>query len=304
MTSAPQSTTPPSTGRANLIGSLWMILAMAGFAIEDSFIKAATVFLPVAEVLVIFGAGGALIFALIALLRKEALYSPDVISPPMRIRVFFEITGRLFFVLALALTPLSSVTAILQATPIVVVLGAALLFGEKVGWRRWTAIFTGLIGVLIILRPTPESFSPLSILALLGMIGFAGRDLASRAAPPTLSAVILGIYGFLAVVIAGGLYHLIWEKQSFVLPGPESALYMSGAVTVGVLSYASLMKAMRTGDVSTVTPFRYSRLLFGLLLGVTVFGERLDETTLIGSAIVVLSGLFILLRSRQSSAES
>jgi drug/metabolite transporter (DMT)-like permease len=143
--------------KANLAGSGWMIASMAVFAIEDAFIKAASVTLPVGQVLVIFGLGGSLVFASLALYNREPLYNEDVISRPMWIRVVFEIIGRLFYVLALSLIPLSAATVILQAAPLVVVAGAALLFGEKVGWRRWSAIFVGLTGVLIIIQPGTES---------------------------------------------------------------------------------------------------------------------------------------------------
>ena len=121
------------------------------------------------KMLMLFGAGGAVIFACLALWNKEPLYHADVLSPPMRIRMCFEITGRLFYVLAVAITPLSSATAILQATPIVVVAGAAVFFGERVGWMRWAAIVVGLIGVMIVLRPGTDAFSPLSILAVIGI---------------------------------------------------------------------------------------------------------------------------------------
>ena len=120
---------------------------MAAFAVEDALIKLASATMPVGQILVIFGMGGALVFACVAVARREHLFSVDVVSKPMRIRVVFEIMGRLFYVLAIALTPLSSSTVILQATPIVVVAGAALFFGERVGWRRWLAIALGLIGV-------------------------------------------------------------------------------------------------------------------------------------------------------------
>ena len=189
--------------KANLAGSAWMIAAMAVFAIEDALIKAASTMLPVGEVLVLFGLGGALAFAFVALIDKQPLYNPGVVSRPMLIRVVFEVSGRLFNVLALSLIPLSAVTVILQATPLVVVAGAALVFGEKVGWRRWTAIFLGLVGVVVIIQPGTEGFSMLSLLAVLGMLGFAGRDLASRAAPATMSTAILGLYGFMSIIVAG-----------------------------------------------------------------------------------------------------
>ncbi|MBU2486273.1 MAG: DMT family transporter [Alphaproteobacteria bacterium] len=279
-----------------------MIAAMAVFAIEDALIKAASTMLPVGEVLVLFGLGGALAFAFVALINKQPLYNPGVVSRPMLIRVVFEVSGRLFYVLALSLIPLSAVTVILQATPLVVVAGAAVVFGEKVGWRRWTAIFLGLVGVVVIIQPGTEGFSMLSLLAVLGMLGFAGRDLASRAAPATMSTAILGLYGFMSIIVAGGLYSA-WQGVAFVMPDARISLYVLGAVLAGVTAYSCLMKAMRTGEVSAVTPFRYSRLLFGIALGIVLFGERLSLAMVVGSGLIVVSGLFILWRGRQVSGK-
>ena len=163
-----------------------MVVGMAIFAIEDAFVKAAAVTLPVGQILIMFGLGGAFIFACVIKLNDEPLFVREVVSRSM-------LVGRLFYVLAIALIPLSAATVILQATPLVVVAGAALIFGEKVGWRRWTAIILGLIGIVIIVQPGTDSFSMLSILAVVGMIGFAGRDLASRAAPASLSTWIIRV---------------------------------------------------------------------------------------------------------------
>lgn len=285
--------------RSNLIGSAWMISAMALFALEDAMLKGAAVALPIWQILVLFGAGGSVIFAVSAWVRGRRLFQPDVLSRPMKVRAVFEILGRLFYVLAITLTPLSAATVILQATPLVVVAGAALFFGETVGWRRWSAIFIGLIGVVIIIQPTGDSFSALSILAVLGMLGFAGRDLASRAAPATLGTEVLGFYGFICIIVAGIAYRF-WEGTPMVPWNLHASLHVSGAILMGTAAYASLMKAMRTGEVSAVTPFRYSRLLFGVALGVFIFGENLDQTMWIGSALIVASGLYILWRGRRA----
>lgn len=289
--------------RDNLMGSFWMVAAMAVFAIEDAFLKAAAVTLPIGQILITFGIGGATLFALIAMVKRESLRNPDVLSKPMRIRVCFEIVGRLFYSLAIVLIPLSAATVILQATPLVVVAGAAIFFGEKVGWRRWTAIAIGLIGVLTIIQPGTDSFSALSLLALIGMFGFAGRDLASRAAPRSLSATVLGFYGFLAVVVAGTIY-AIWQGAAFVLPNGPTLAYLTGAILSGVTAYTCLMTAMRTGEVSAVTPFRYTRLIFGITLGVILFGEKISAAMLIGSALIVVSGLFILWQSKRSKQKA
>ncbi len=276
-----------------------MIAAMALFALEDALLKRASAVLPIWQILVLFGSGGAVIYAAIATLRSTRLFQADVLSRPMKTRVVFEILGRLFYVLAIALTPLSSATVILQATPLVVVAGAALVFGEAVGWRRWSAILIGLIGVVIIIQPTRDSFSALSILAVLGMLGFAGRDLASRAAPASLGTEVLGFYGFLCIIVACLAYRF-WEGIPLQPLTAQVSLHLTGATIMGVIAYASLMKAMRTGEVSSVTPFRYSRLLFGIGLGVFMFDERLDQTMWIGSALIVASGLYILWRGRQA----
>ncbi|MEP3345627.1 MAG: DMT family transporter [Litoreibacter sp.] len=293
--------TPPARS-ANFIGAVLMVAAMAAFAIEDAMIKVAAARLPLGQVMLIFGLGGTTIFTAIALFNKERLYTADVISPAMRLRVFFEIVGRLFYGLALALTPLSSATVIMQATPLVVVAGAALIFGETVGWRRWCAILTGLIGVLIIVQPGADSFSALSILAVIGMLGFAGRDLASRAAPPSISTSILGLYGFLALVFIGGVYSL-WDAQAYIWPDLASSLSLLGAILAGTTAYACLMRAMRMGEVSAVTPFRYTRLLFGIGLGVVFFGETLSLPMVVGSGLIVLSGLFIMWRGQRATQQ-
>ena len=276
-----------------------MILSMAAFAAEDALLKGSTQSLPIAQVLVLFGAGGVILFGRSALLTGQALYVPEVTSKPMLIRAVFEVSGRLFYVLAFALAPLSIATVILQATPLVVVVvgAAAVLFGETVGWRRWAAIILGLIGVVIIVQPGSEAFSVFTIFAVLGMLGFAGRDLASRAAPAVLTTSQLGVYGFLALIVAGMIY-AGFEQRSFVWPDPMTGLILVGAILFGVTGYAALMRAMRTGEVSAVTPFRYSRLLFGLLLSILFFGETLTGAIIAGSILILASGLFIIWRSR------
>lgn len=282
----------------NMRGGLFMIAAMAGFAVEDMFLKSAAQQLPVGQIMMIFGAGGTIGFAILAKRQGARLLNPAILSPPILLRAVFEVMGRLFYTLALALTPLSSASAILQATPLVVVAGAALVFGEKVGWRRWAAISAGFVGVLIILRPGLEGFTPLSILALLGMLGFAGRDLATRAAPKTVANLTLGVYGF-AILVPTGAALLAWTGGA-VLPDARISFDLAAATVFGVAAYYALTVAMRVGEVSLVTPFRYSRLLFALILGALVFAERPDAATLLGSAIIVGSGIYTLLRGRKA----
>ena len=271
---------------------------MAGFAVEDMMLKLAATDLPAWQVLVSFGLGGMVIFAAAARVKGERIAPPEAFRRTMLIRDGFEITGRLFYTLAYIHAPLAFATVVLQATPIVVVAGAAVLFGETVGWRRWTAIAVGFVGVAIMIRPDTEGVSLMAAtFAVLGMLGFAGRDLATRAAPPALGPAALGVWGFLAILVAGVLWSFI-EDAPAKMPGGVESIWLLFGVTIGAGSYAALTFAMRTGEVSAVTPFRYTRILFGVGLGVSVFSEKLDTATLIGAGIVVASGLFILARGQ------
>ncbi|SMR71166.1 EamA-like transporter family protein [Aliiroseovarius halocynthiae] len=277
-------------------GAVFMVFAMGAFALEDMALKAAARDIPIGQAVALFGLGGLVIFALIARAQGAQVFHPDLRSPVLIWRSLSEIAGRLFYALAIALTPLSSASAILQATPLVVALGAVIVFKERVGPRRWLAIIIGFIGVLMILRPGLDTFDPLSIFAVLGMLGFAGRDLATRASPATLSSAQLGVAGFAVLTVAGlVLMAVAGELRPLTL---AAGGFLVLATAFGVLAYGALTLAMRTGEISVVTPFRYSRLLFALILGVLMFNERPDLMTLAGSAIIVLSGLFLLSRSK------
>jgi drug/metabolite transporter (DMT)-like permease len=275
-----------------------MVPSMAGFAVEDVFLKAAARELPVGEILFLFGTLGLTAFAALARIAGQRVLPRALLGRPLLLRAGFESAGRLFYTLAIALTPLSSASAILQATPLVVVAGAALLLGERVGWRRWLAIGLGFLGVLVILRPGLEAFTPLSLLAVLGTLGFAFRDLATRTAPPALSNLQLGAWGFAAILPAGAL--LLALTGGARLPSLAALALILAATAVGVAAYWALTVAMRTGEVATVTPFRYTRLVFAMILGTLVFAERPDAATLAGSALVVATGLYTLWRSARA----
>lgn len=283
----------------NLRGSLYMIAAMVGFALEDAFLKAASRQIPVGEAILIIGLVGIAVFTGLALRAGQPPIPAAMFSRTMALRSGFEITGRLFYALAIALTPISVASAILQATPLVVVLGAALIFGERVGLKRWLLILLGFAGVLIILRPGLGGFSALSLLALVAMAGFAGRDLATRAAPPALSNAQLGVTGFVMLTLSGVIILAVGGGAS--LPAPQTLLLLAGAATFGISAYAALTTAMRVGEVAVVTPFRYTRLLFAMVLGIAAFGERPDAATLLGSAIIVACGVLILTQNRRIS---
>lgn len=262
----------------NLRGSLWMLLAMAGFAVEDAFFKAATgagAVTPGSGTL-LFGLLALGISAVIATVQGQPLWHRAYLERRLMIRTGFEIMGRLFFALSLAFNTLSTTSAILQAAPLVVMLGAGLILGERIGPRRWIAMAVGFFGVMLILRPTPDAFTPTTIFAVLGMLGFAGRDLATRTSPPEVHATQLNLLGFATVALAG-IVLILFEPGRPALPTAQGAAMITGTALAGVMGYSALTAAMRTGEVSIVAPFRYFRLIVALAIAMTIFGERPDE---------------------------
>ena len=286
----------------NLRAISLMVLSMAGFAIEDMLIKIIALEMPTGQFLILIGAGGALIFTAMSRRHGQAVLSADFLRPSIIIRNLGEVIGTLGFVTALVLTPLSSASAILQATPLAVTLGAALFLGEAVGWRRWSAILIGFCGVIAVIRPGLDGFEPASLFAVLGVIGLATRDVATRAAPARISSAVLSAHGFAMLVPAGAL--LLCISGGATAPSALGYGLLLAALAIGVSAYYALTLAMRLGDVAVVTPFRYVRLVFALAIGVTVFNEQPDAWTLIGAAIIILSGLYTVFRERQLSQKS
>lgn len=274
-----------------------MVLAMLGFAVEDMLIKQMAGSLPVGQVVMILGFGGCLVFLPIAKAYGDQILRPELLHPAMIIRNVAEIVGIVGFVSAIALTPLSTASAILQATPLAVTLGAALFLGEAVGWRRWLAISIGLIGVLLIIRPGLSGFEPKSLLAVLGVLGLAARDLATRRVPPGISSRVISLYAFATSILGGAiLFALGVTGNSWVTPSTADTIRLGLAVVVGIGAYYAIVGATRSGEMSVIAPFRYTRLVFALIIGMIAFGERPDLWTLIGATIIVVSGIYTLWR--------
>lgn len=287
----------------NLRGALIMVLAMLGFAIEDSFVKLLAEDMPVGQIMGLLGIGAAAIFAVLVRAQDQALFPRAALSGPVLLRNAGELFGTLGFILAIALIPLSTASAILQATPLVVTLGAALFLGDPVGWRRWTAILVGFAGVLLVIRPGLDGFDVLSLFALQGVIGLAIRDLATRRVPATTSSMQLSFLAFLTLIPTGAIL-LVVSGTPLIRPEPMHWLLMAGAVAFGVVSYYGIVAAMRVGEISFVTPFRYSRLVFALFISILVFSESVDLLTFVGAAIIVASGIYTVWRERRTGRKS
>ncbi len=280
----------------NIRGITLMTIAMAFFALGDMTIKWATQTLSVGQVLALLGLGGGTAFAIMTRLQGHAVLTADFLRPPILLRNASEIAGTICMVTSLSLIDLSTAAAILQATPLAVTLGAAVFLREPVGWRRWSATIAGFAGVLIIMRPGFAGFEVQSLWAVAAMLALAIRDLSTRLVPRSVPTLRVSTYG-MSMLVPGGLI-LILLGQPFQPMTPGSGGLMMVAVVVGVLGYYAITAAMRVGEVSVVSPFRYTRMVFALAVGILVFAERPDVWTLAGTALTIFAGLYIFLRER------
>ena len=282
----------------NLKGILLVIASMAGFTLEDAFIKELSNTVSTAQILIIMGVSGAAVFALMAHYKGHKIFARRFWTRITIARSVTEAFAALAFVTSLALVPLSKVAAVFQATPLAITMGAALFLGEDVGWRRWAAIVIGFIGVLIIIRPGLGTFDPNVLFVLIAVVCVAARDLITRLIPSDVPSTVVSSQGFAPVALAG-LILLIIQTKSIEPINTLETYYFTGAVIFGVAGYYAIVAAMRVGDASAVTPFRYTRLLFSLLVGIVVFNERPDLLTLLGAAIIITTGLYTFLRERR-----
>lgn len=282
------------TSNANLYGAVLMVAAMAGFAVEDLLFKIIAGSVPIGEILFLLGFGGAVIFMLLAYASGQIWEREILLNKAVLTRTLAEAIGTIGYTSAIVLTELTTATAILQAVPLATTLGASVILGETVGWRRWMAISVGFIGVIMVIRPG-ASFEPATLLALLGVVGLSARDLATRSVPARTSSLHLSALGFGALVPTGLLLMFITANQ-YTMPNQNTWLLLALALVIGVGAYFMIVRSTRIGEISVVAPFRYARIPFALILAVTILGERPDAMTLAGSALIALSGLYSLWR--------
>lgn len=282
----------------NLRGIVLLVFAMACFAIEDLFIKTASDTQSTGQILFLIGIGGALFFGIYARVVGQKLIQPAALHRTVIYRNIGEIIGTLCFVTAISVSALSTSTAIFQATPLATTLGAALFLKEPVGWRRWSAIIVGFLGVMLIIRPGSAAFEPASLLALGAVLGLAARDLSTRVLPKEVSTLAISCYAFLAIGIAGPILMLVLGTPIAPMDATQWKL-IGAALVFSLMGYYALTAAMRLGEMGVIMPFRYTRLIFAMIIGLTFFDERPDALTYLGAAIIIASGIYTLFRERK-----
>tara|TARA_R110002050_G_scaffold156852_5_gene285047 strand:+ start:11081 stop:11989 length:909 start_codon:yes stop_codon:yes gene_type:complete len=285
----------------NMRGALFMSLSMAGFTFNDSIIKLLTTDLSIAQLLFLRGLVASLLIYLLARHRR-ALRPPRVLlNRWVALRVAGEVGGTLTFLSGLSHIPIANASAILQALPLAVTMGAAIFLSEPVGWRRWGAILIGFTGILIIVRPGLAGFSPYALM-IVGTVIFATvRDIATRKVDSAIPSLYLSTVTAIVVTLAGLV--LIWPMGGWKPVNLSEFALISLAACLVLIGYQCIIMSMREGEISFVAPFRYTSLLWALLMGVVLFGEYPDAYMITGAVIVIGSGLYTLYRERIKSSD-
>jgi len=285
----------------NVKGALLMMGSMAAFTFNDAFVKLVAGDLPLFQIVFLRGLlTTALIGGLAWAFGLRSLAIPRGDIWKVAGRTVAEIASMCAFLYALIHMPLANVSAILAALPLTVTLAGALFLGEPVGWRRFAAIGVGFIGVLLIVKPGAEGFNVYSLVALLAVLMVTARDLFTRRfstdvpslAVAVITAASVGLFGALAMLWQG------WEPVS-----TRSAGLVAGAAVFIVGGYLFSIMVMRVGEIGFVAPFRYTSLVWALLLGLFVFGDWPSWLTLTGAAIVVSTGIYTFYRERAVKEE-
>lgn len=281
----------------NLRGILLMCASMAAFTINDTFMKSVTQTLPLFQTIGLRGLIAIVGLTILALATGGFGFRPSRRDAGfILLRSLADVAATVTFLTALLHMPLANLSAILQALPLLITLGAALVYGDKIGWRRMTAILVGLIGVLIIIRPGTEGFDRWSILGVASVACVVVRDLSVRPLQGQVPSTVVALGAAVAVTLMGWTGTLFQGWQD---PTGSEALRTLGAGLFLIVGYLTSVAAMRHGDIGLVAPFRYTSLLWAITLGFLVFGNLPDFWTLVGASIVIAAGLFTLWRERQ-----
>jgi drug/metabolite transporter (DMT)-like permease len=219
-------------------------------------------------------------------------------SPFGMLRGCLEAVVAFLFISSLPHLPIAIITAIVQSTPLIMTLAMVMLGLERVGWRRWSAIVVGFLGVV---RPGPAGLNIYAFLALAAAVLVAGRDLATRFVPADVPSTVVALASTAAVGIAGVL---VGFGETWPPLATRELSYILGAAVLVTLGNLFNIIAFRDTDISVVAPFRYSVILWAILSGLVIFGELPDPTAFVGIALIVASGVYTIHREQVRQREA
>jgi drug/metabolite transporter (DMT)-like permease len=286
---------PATSFSENSRGILFMLGASVGFIASDTCVKLASETFSVGQIVVVRSAIALPIVVLLGF-SHGAFGNPSLLAERfMWLRCVGEVAATALYLTALSHMEIANATAIILIVPLATTAAAALLLSETVGVRRWSAIAVGLAAVLLIVRPGLEGFNVWSLSAL-ASVGFVVlRDLSSRMLPAETHPLLVSCISLVAMIPLG----IAMLPFTFWAPLTLHGLLLcaaSGALLSA--SYVMITQAMRHGEIAVVSPFRYSILLLAIVMQILVFSVWPDIPTLVGSAMLVGTGLYTLYRER------
>ena len=276
---------------ANLKSIMLMVIAMGCLTLTDMLIKIASQTLPIGQVMIFYGVGALVVFWGLLRIKGESIQLSPLTNPAVIWRNVGDLIAMNSMFLALVYVPLSTIGAVIQAVPLMVTAAAALFLGEKVGLKRVSAIFIGFLGTLLIIQPGATTFDITATLVLIAAIGMALRDIATKLVRENFSTLLLSFYSCFLFIFSGSILLIIKGDPS--VPSLENIFILTAMIVAGCLGFFFMTEAVRLGDMSVVIPFRYTRLLFSMAAGILILGEQVNAIMLIGSALTILSGLYI-----------
>jgi drug/metabolite transporter (DMT)-like permease len=268
-----------------------MIAAMGCLTLADLLIKITSQTLPIGQVMIIFGGGSIIVFWGLMSIKGESIRLSSFINPTVVLRNIGDLIAINSMCLALVYVPISTIGAVIQTVPLMVTAAAALFLGEQVGARRILAIFIGFLGTLFIIQPGAATFDIATTLVVIAAVGMALRDISTKLVPENFSTLLLSFYSCVLFILSGSVLLMITGGAS--VPDLDMIFKLGTMIALGSLGFFFMTGAVRLGDISVVIPFRYSRLLFSVAAGIFFLGEQVDAIMLFGSALTILSGLYI-----------
>ncbi len=272
-----------------------MMLGMLGYVVNDAFVKKAVEDLALFQTIFIRGLMIVALISLIARVKGDHRRIGMLRDRHVGARVGIEAIGTCFFLLGLSNLPLADMTAVLQLVPLAVTFAAARLLREQVDWIRVATVLAGFVGVLFVVRPGSEGSSPWFLAAFAVVVLVTIRELVTKKISTEIPSLVIALGTGLVVTAMGGVVSIFegWES----IEG-KHLIYLATASGFLSVGYTASVNAVRVGEMSFTAPFRYSILLFAIILQIVVFGDVPDAPRLIGSGIVGAAGLFSLTRER------
>lgn len=285
-----------SQAAANRRGILCMVGAMGCFVTNDALVKFASQSMPSAQLILIRGFMSVLLVLAVAHALGATARLREATRGWVAGRALVDATATMLYLGSLFHLPIANATAINLAAPLFMTMFAALFMADRVRGARWLAVGAGFLGVLLVIQPRAQGFNSWALVCLLGTLFHAARDLMTRRIHAGIPSILITLATAVAVTVVSGVGSLLQGWQPFGLFEFGLLALASVFLTGG---YYFIISSMRHGEMTLVAPFRYSGLLFALVLGYGVWGEVPNALAWFGIALLIASGLYVLVSEKR-----